>query len=198
MDSMFSLLLASSAPLKLSLSNSKAPSKPKLRPTTYGHYPQNWVVTCSISSCSTSYTAANTLRYCSSCSSCSLDPVFIFVCNNIAFSACRNSILKSSATTPNCTLDNAAFNAPGGIARSIGSSILTKSNPIFCNEPYAIVGSVGLATTRRFILFWSRITGVVRGNICDRQAPILAKTRECTSERSVDIFHNKLTILMHD
>ena len=190
---MLSLSLTSSVPLKSTLSNSKASSKYKLRSTTYGYHPQSWIATFNISACTTCYTTANTLRYCSCRSSCSFDAVFIFVCNDISSSVC-NSVLKSSATTVNCALNNSTgINAPASITRStVGSSILSKSNTALYNKPHAIVGSLGLTATRRFILFWSRITGIVGGGLCSRQAATLATARECASERSVNMFDNKL------
>ena len=195
---MLYLSLAFSVPLKSSLSNSKAPSKSKLGPTTYGHHSQSRVATSSISFRRTCYIAAHTLRYCSCCSSCSLDADF-FVWDNISFSACCNSIRKSSATTLNCAFNNfACIDTPGGITRStVGSFILSKSNTILCDKPHAIVGSIGLTATRRFILFWSGIAGVVRGDICGRQAPTLTTTRECATQRSVNMSYSEVAIPMH-
>ena len=186
---MLSLSLTSSVPLKSTLSSSKAPSQYKLRPATYGHHPQSWIATFNISARSTCYTTTNTLRYCSCRSSCSFDAVFIFVCNDISSNVC-NSVFKSSATTLNCALNNSTcINAPGSITRTTaGSFVLSKSNTALCNKPYAIIGSLGLTATRRFILFWSRITGIVRGSLYSRQAATLATARERASDRSVNIF----------
>lgn len=193
---MLSLALAFSAPLKSSLSSSKTPSKPKLCPTTNGHHPQSWIANSSISSRSTRSTVANTLRYCSSSSSYSIDTVFILVCN-ISSSARCNNTLKSSATTFDRALNNS--DTPTGIARStVCSFIFSQSNSVLCNKSHTVVGSIGLTATRRFILFWPRIAGAVRGDICVRQAPTLATTRECASERSVNMFSNELATPMHD
>ena len=184
---MLSLSLTSSVPLKSTLSNSKAPSQYKLRPTTYGHHPQSWIATFNIPARSTRYTTTNTLRYCSCRSSCSFNAVFILVCNDISSSVCNN-VFKSSATSLNCALNNSTcINTPGSITRpTAGSFILSKSNTALCNKPYAIVGSLGLTATGRFILFWSRITGIVRGSLCSRQAATLATAR--ASDRSVNVF----------
>ena len=185
MDSTFPI--TDVVPLKSTLSYSKAPSKYKLRPTTNGHHPQSWIITFNIPARSSCCTTTNTLRYCSCSSSFSFTPVFIFVYNS---SSC-NSVLKPSATSLNCAFNNTAcIYAPGSITRpTAGGFILSKSNTAFCNKPIAIVGSLCLTATRRFILFWSRITSIVGGGL---QAAALATARECASERSVNNFYSEL------
>jgi hypothetical protein len=173
-DSMLSLLLTSSVPLKSTLSNSKAPSKYKLRPTTYGYHPQSWIATSNISACTTCYTTANTLRYCSCRSSCSFDAVSIFVCNDISSGVC-NSVLKSSVTTINCALNNSM---PLAISQDQQSAALSSPSPTQLSVTSPMLSSAASASQQLDGSFYSGQESPALSEVVSADKPSLSPLQE--------------------